>query len=227
MKRLLTLAIVAIAGAGVLPAAAFADELVAESRVQTSYPVDTSYDYVSSRNALSEWAFGVGWEFDALAGLRTLLLFQSVVGRVDESAFAGDFDTGWGRQKVLGGLEWGFDIARYVRPYVRGGVGYSHQFLELYTDGPRRKDHAHDVAGFGSGGVNLTLPLPFGGIGVTSQVGYLFQTAATFDEMRFDRDQFDDEYEDEDPWQRQESSVGSLDTNGIFWDLGLHARVEF
>lgn len=212
-------------------APAFGDELVAEVRTHASYPFHPSFDVVSDSNVLAGFDFGVGWEWETLGDLRTLLVFQtSAPGRLEASLFGSDANLEWGRQRALAVLDWGVRPWEWFRPFIRGGLGYSHQYLSITTVGPRRKDHAHDLGGFGSGGVQFDYPLSFGGLGLSSELGYTFQTPATFDELRHDRDAFEDEFEDEeegDPWTRENSSLGTLHTNGVFWDIGLHFRVAF
>jgi hypothetical protein len=205
---------------------ASADQFVAETSIATSYPLHHSYDAVSDRNALSEWNVGGGWQFDQLGQLRGLVLFQTTVpGRLDGSRFGGDLFTEWGRQRVMGLVEWGPQLLSWLRPFARGGVGYAHQFLSLDSNGPRLKDHAHDLAATASGGLDLSIPFGWGALGLGGQFGYLYQTPATFDELRHDRDAFEAEYEpDDDPWTRERADFGSLKTNGVFWDVGVHLR---
>ena len=217
-----------IATTSLVAAPTFADGLVAETRIQTSYPTDSSYDYVSERNALTGFDLAAGWEFSRLAGLRTLLVLQST-GQAD-TLFQGAAEVQWARQRVLGVLDWGVEVWPWLRPFARLGLGYAHQFAALEIDGPRLSDHAHDLAGLGSAGLEFRLPLPFGSVGASSQLGYALQTPATFDEMRHDDDAFEAEYQDVeggDPWTRVESTVGTLNTNAVFWDIGLTVSVDF
>jgi len=208
-----------------------ADELLTEIRGHASYPFHSSFDLVSDRNVISGFDFGAGWQFDGVPGLRTLVVFQTTApGRLDSALFGGETQIEWGRQRVLGVLDFGVSPWVWFRPFVRGGLGYAHQFLAVHSAGPRLKDNAHDLAGFGSGGLNFEFPMSFGGFGVSSEVGYTFQTPATFDELRHDRKAFEEEFEDEeegDPWTREHSSLGTLNTNGVFWDIGIHLRLAF
>lgn len=228
MKRHHVLAAVALLATTALAPAAFADEVVASTSVSTAYYTDQSFDAISDVDAMSNLVLMGGYQFDALGGLRLLGLFQTSTRR-SANRFAGDLSAEWGRQRALVLAEYGIDIGRFVRPFARAGLGYAHQVYELYgAGGAPLKDHAHDLTAQGSLGLNLRFPISFGAIGLQSDVGYEWQTPATFDELHHSKDAFDSKYAPEDdPWTREDASVGTLKTQGIFWTAGLFVELEF
>jgi hypothetical protein len=218
MKTTIT-AITAFIALSAIASTATADDLVVQTRITTAYYNDTSFDALSEYNAKSDFTLAAAWELQRM--LRFGLQFQTAP-RLTTSRFGGDSYHEWGRQKILATGEWGFYPAQWLRPHVQLGVGYVHQFLSVESTGPRLKDHAHDLGGFAALGVEAGIPVRWGRIGLATSLGYELQTTARFDELRHDRKAFEAKYEpDDDPWDRAHADFGSLETNGVFWTVGL------
>ena len=226
MKRIQILSVACLCAITLASTTASADELIVDAQVATSYYSDPSFDAISTYDSLSNVALGAAWSFDELDWLRLGLRFQTMP-RLQESRFAGDIFTEYGRQKFLATVEVGTPfIWSWLRPFVFGSVGYAHSFLSVTAFGPRLKDHAHDLAGSLAGGIDFPWRFKFGTLALTTSVGYEMQTTGRFDEMRHDKDAFEFEYAPEDdPWDRAHGDYGTLRTSGVYWTIG--ARMSF
>lgn len=209
------------------PATASADEVFASLSTSTTYYTHHSFDAISETNAMPRLEIIAGVGLDAIPNLRLLLSYGTTF-KVDARRFQGDLDGQWELHRLLAHAEYGIPIGQYLRPFARLGVGYALQKYEISRSGPELRDFAHDLAAQASLGAALKFPLSFGAIGLLADVGYDLQTNATFDELRHKRDAFEDEYgERNDPWIRENASIGSLQTHGVFWSAGLFFEVNF
>ncbi len=193
-------------------------ELLFELRGQTHYVSDDSFDALSDTSDHGGGLLGVGYALgEVLPGLRAHLLYAG--GDASTRRFDGAVDLNWERLLFMAAADWGPEFYGTVRPYARLGAGYALQYLELETTGSPKDDHAHDLAALGSVGLEAYTPRDFLGrfrLGLIGQFGYIAQTTATFDELDADGD---------DEWERDQAAMGDLDTNGLFWDIGLGLRV--
>lgn len=211
-----------------VPAVASADEIFASLGTTTAYYTHHSFDAISESNAMPRLELVAGVGLESLPNLRFLLSYGTTFP-VLANRFAGDLDARWEQHRLLAHAEYGLPIGQYVRPFARLGVGYAQQKYTLLRDvGPDLRDFAHDLAAQASVGVALRFPLSFGAIGLLADVGYDVQTNATFDELRHKRKAFEERYEpDDDPWTREQASVGSLQTHGFAWNGSLFFEFNF
>lgn len=198
-----------------------AHRIFVELRVPTRYATDASFDALSDDNAVTTAQLGAGYDLSrwTVDGLRAYLLYSSVVEDVDR--FSGTVGLAWTQYQFLAAADWGPTLWQVLRPSVRLGGGYSLQEIELDIDTGQRDDFAHDVIGFGAVGVTALTPpglVALGQFGLSTQVGYSIQTAATFDEL---------DSEDGGGWDRRDIVLGDLDTDGVFWDVGATWQYAF
>lgn len=196
------------------------DELFGELRATTFGTDDRSFDALSDDEQYTAGMFGVGWDLGRLTvpGLRALVLYSG--GGVEQSRFGGQANLDWYRNLFLAAADWGPTFFDTIRPSARLGAGYALQSLDVQTTGPAKHDYAHDFAGFGSLGLEVSTPRQFLGpvrLSLLGEFGYLGQTTATFDEL--DGSQGGD-------FSYQQASMGDLSTSGWFWDVGAGVRLE-
>lgn len=209
---------------------AFAEnDLTVDIRIQTAYNEDRSYDAFSDGDTLSTFHLAVGHELAAIPGLRTSIAYQVRMPDHDGSRFSGDLELDWQQYHFLGLVDWGPTLWEIFRPYARLGGGYALNTLTATTPERHFNDKTHDIAYTGSvgfeallGGKKLgdSLGISFAILG---QFGYQGQTGADFGELSRDEDTLGED----DPWSRADLSVGTLNTSGLFWDLGLGIRFDF
>ena len=223
MKLLFVASVLCVLGASA-PAAATQYDLIADVRIQTSYVEDASYDAVAEDDILSSFHLGVGYGLESvLPGLRTYFIYETALNepmdRLGEST-----RIEWGQHVFLLAGEWGPELWGFLRPYARVGIGYALQTLDLSTDGASATmyDYAHDFAYTGSAGFEAFWKLEGVTLAFMGQFGYRGQTESEFDELRYDADDLPD-----DGFEREELSVGTIDTNALFWDLGVGVRFAF
>jgi hypothetical protein len=212
-----------IVGTGLLGATdAFASELALELRVNTQYVTDPSFDALSDENYTVGTQLAIGYDLSlaGIPGLRAYLLFDGT-GQ-DQSRFNNALDLTWERTALMLAADYGPDLWGFFRPSARIGAGYVTQGLEVYTSGRNLTDRAHDFGALGALGFELYVPyseaFSRATFGLTGQLGYFFQTRATFDGLTAEQD-------DNDPWIREPVDFGTLNTNGLFWNLGLVVRI--
>lgn len=205
------------------------DELILEVHATSVHPGSDSVDAISDDGMIEGVALGLGYDLSGLVlpGLRGFVLFDAI-GQSTER-FNGAAQLDWERQVVMVAADYGYDLLGFLRPSVRVGAGYATQKLGVHTSGAggsRFVDRTHDLAA--TGAVGLELFVPFGDdpegrlffnrvtLGLGGHFGYMYQTAAEFDELEADGDS----------WQREALNFGALDMNGLYWNLGLTVRVR-
>lgn len=209
---------------------AFAEnDLSVDMRIQTVYNEDSSYDGFSDYERMLTFHLAVGHELAAVPGLRASIAYQKSMPVHDGNRFSGDLELDWQQYHFLALIDWGPTLWEIFRPYVRLGGGYALNTLTATTPEHSFHDWAHDIGYTGSvgfeallGGKKLreNLGLSFAILG---QFGYQGQTGADFGELSIDEDTLGED----DPWSRADLSVGTLNTSGLFWDLGFGVRLAF
>jgi hypothetical protein len=197
-------------------------ELIFELRALSFHPTDSSFDALSDDDTYTGGMLGAGYDIGRLTvpGLRAYLLYFG--GGTDIERFDGDLDMSWSRNLFMAAADFGPELFCFFRPSARLGVGYALQELDFETSGASRDDYAHDLVGLGSIGLEFFTPKDFLGplrFSLIGEFGYQAQTQASFDE-------FSAEHAEDDPWVRQEASLGELNTDGLFWDLGVGIRMD-
>ncbi len=195
-------------------------ELLFELRVPSYYPTDSSFDAFSDDDNYTGGMLGAGYDLGELTvpGLRAYLLYFG--GGADQERFDGDLDLTWSRNLFVAAADYGPTLWDVLRPSARIGAGYALQALEVDTATSIKDDYAHDFVGLGSLGFELSTPRGMLGsvrLSLLGEFGYQLQTTATFDEL---------ESGGSGDFEVQEASFGDLNTNGVFWDLGVGLRVE-
>jgi hypothetical protein len=195
-------------------------ELLFELRVPSFYPTDSSFDAFSDDDHYTGGMLGAGYDIGSFTvpGLRAYLLY--VGGGADQSRFNGDLELSWTRNLFMAAADWGPELWGVFRPSARVGAGYALQALEVDTATSIKDDYAHDIVGLGSVGFEVSTPKKmFSGVqlSILGEFGYQAQTNATWDEL---------EGGGNGGFETQEASLGDLNTNGVFWDLGLGLRVD-
>jgi hypothetical protein len=201
--------------------------LAFEVDVMQVHAADASSKAIDDDGVLTGSSVGVMWApLDGLPQLRGVFMFQGLgsdPGGVQR--FGGDLEMLWSRQRFMLGLDAGEELLGFLRPSARVAAGYSLQQLEL---GPSAVwDYAHDVALQGSLGLEAFLDLSRleGGdeepwsrlrLGMRYQLGWSWQSAARFDELRDRSDERDA------TWQTADVDMGTLNTDGLFWTLGVN-----
>lgn len=236
MLRYALAPLVALATLAATAQEARADQLTIEFDAMSVRARDSSFDAIDEEDVYGNAALGIGYELgDALPGLQVLALYQSNImeyqqGERLDSALQLD----WKQRRVMAAADWGPMLFGFLRPSIRLGAGYSQQYMEMRTSEPTLYDRAHDFVGFGAVGLGAYVELgrspsiprdSFLGrltLGAQTHLGYIGQTTATFDELSADPDALPED----DPWQRQPVDLGSLNSNGMFWNVGLALRVR-
>ncbi len=239
MKRTFVMvgALVALA----LPSTAWADkpewseptgDLVGELRLVSAYAPDSSLDAVTDDDRFTMVTLGVGWGFEnLLPGARAYLTYTA--GGLTNSRLGSELTWEWARSLFMAEVDYGPTLFKFLRPWGRVGVGYALHSIELDTEAsPVIYDYSHDLAVRPSVGFDVFLPLEWSNrrfpftVGLTTEFGYLIMTSATFDELRYEDEGFVAEGE-EDQFARETPDLGSLNTNGFYWNLGLQGRIRF
>ncbi len=190
-------------------------ELHVELRLPSYLTSDPSFDALSDDEQYTGGLLAVGYDLDKwtrVPGLRGYLAYAG--GGLSPSRFDGQMQLDWNRALFMAMADWGPQLWGFVRPSVRLGAGYALQSLDVTTTGATKSDYAHDLAGLGSLGLEVSTPHPLWGsmrLGLTGEFGYLAQTTATFDELGGSSG----------GWNRQEAALGDLNANGWFWDVGV------
>lgn len=223
------------------PTPAQAGELQLEIHGSGQHAYDHSFDPFGSGetpNVFGSANFGVGYTLDDLIGLDGLAIY-GVVGRegLDRERFNADFNFGWRRMLYLAGVEYGYDIGGFFRPFARLTAGVAHQRLELTP--PEEATLSESKVGFAtrpSAGIELHTPYRNSSpdesssplaladnftLGLTLEAGYLWQTHADYDGLEGPSSERGD-----DEWSRQGVDLGRLNANGWFWAVGAMMRIR-
>lgn len=207
---------------------AHAGELAFEVRNNLLYPTDESTHAVRDTSYMHGVALGVGYDLSdlVLSDLRVYLLLDA--GGTTKSRFGGALQFDWSRNAFMLAADYGPEFFGFLRPSVRLGAGYVRQHLEISSSLPAVFDRAHDLAAMGAIGFEAFIPyatdpkhrgawLGSFTVGVGGHFGYYAQTAASFDNLRPYGDQ---------PWDHDGGDLGTLDPNGLFWNLGIVVRMR-
>lgn len=205
--------------------------LLVDLRLGSSYAEDDSFDALADNDAIGLYQLGIGYDLTELVpGLRAFFIYEVNLPESESTRrFGGSALLDWRRHRFMALGDYGWEFFGFLRPAARLGAGYSLQTLDAdLGNQPIMSDNAHDFvvqasaaaeAGWEVGKI-AGIPLQLSLVG---QFGYQFQTEAEFDELAFD----EDAYSGSDPWDRQGLALGSVDTNGFFWDLGVGFRFGF
>jgi hypothetical protein len=193
-------------------------ELIFELRGQSFYTRDASFHALSDDQLHGGGHLSAGIDLGAwtVPGLRGHLVYMG--GGVDRSRFDDLVEFDWRRDVFMVAADWGPELWGVFRPSVRLGAGYAMQNLDVNSGGSTLEDRTHDLAALGAVGLEFYTRRGYLGaarIGFIGNFGYMAQTAATFDELEADSD---------DDFERQPVNFGALNTNGLFWDIGLGLR---
>lgn len=212
-----------------------ADQLGLELNLGSTRTSDANFDAFDANATYGNMNFGVSWAPDALVeGLEFVALYQRNLTEGTTDRFGGSMRLDWEQRRLMLGVDWGVMVARILRPSIRVGAGYSLQSLEVRTSGLSIYDNAHGVSALGALGLGARIPIGAANdpsqslinrvsLGLQAHYGYQFQTEATFDQLRADKDA----YGEDDPWTRQDVNLGSVDTSGRFWDCGASLYFAF
>lgn len=211
--------------------------VIAELDVQVTQVNDAGFDLIEADDYLTSVSLGAGYDLSAqIPGLSALFLYQISAADFDQGQRLGKAPLlSWSQSRFMLAAEYGPELWGFFRPFGRAGAGYALQSLSLMTGPGAQHDYAHDLAGFGALGFELFMPTGLIGsspdsawlkhvkIGLHGQYGYMLQSDAQFDELESDPDSLSED----DPWQREPTQLGSLNTSGMFWSFGAMLRVSF
>lgn len=212
-----------------------ADQLGLEIDFGSTRVNDASYDAFDGDGTHGSMNLGVSYAPSALVeGLELVALYQRNLFEGTSHRFDSAMRLNWAQRRLMLGVDWGTMIARVLRPSVRLGAGYSLQSLEVLTSGQPLYDNAHGFTAFGALGLGARIPVSAASdpdqslvdrvsLGLQAHYGYQFQTEATFDQLRAS----ENAYAEDDPWTRQDVSLGSVNTSGLFWDCGASLHFSF
>jgi hypothetical protein len=191
------------------------------------HAADSSTKAIDKDGVFTGSVLGVAWApLVQLPQLRGVFMFQGIGNDPDEQRFNGELNASWSRQRFMLGADIGQEFLGFLRPSARVAAGYSLQQLEIGPDAI--SDYTHDIALQGSLGLEAFLDLwrlsdlgddeDWGRLrlGMRYQWGWSWQSAAQFDELR---DRSDDA---QTTWKTDDVNLGSLNTDGMFWTLGLN-----
>lgn len=185
---------------------------------------------VSDSNILSTLELGVGYDFaEWVPGLRGYFTYETLIKEGGVDRFNGAALLDWRRDRVMLVADYGREFYGFLRPSVRVGAGYSLQMIKAeFGNQPTEFGESHGFAAQGAGALEASWHIGFLGnfsvvLSAIGQLGYQLQTTASFDDLTFEDDAFDSD----DPWTREGIALGSIDTDGVFWDLGVGVRVGF
>ncbi len=203
-------------------------DLIVDLRMQSHYLNDDSIFAVKDNDVVGYSHLSVGHALDSvLPGLRVYFSFETALTE-EVNRLGGSLTSDWGHWNFMLSADYGMDLWGWLRPSVRAGAGYALQSLTLTRSGDDPlEDYAHDFAYTGSVGLEalwrVTEPSAGGfTLAFMTQFGYFGQTEAEFDELsRSDDDTPDDGF------AREDVAVGSIDTSGLFWDIGIGIRLDF
>ncbi|MFW5967951.1 MAG: hypothetical protein ACOCV2_10550 [Persicimonas sp.] len=194
--------------------------LIFEARSTGFNFAHSSFDALTDYNAHPTGHFGVGYGLSEwVPGLRGYVYYAGTGLFPDR--FGGELDMRWRRDMFLLAVDYGPEFWGFLRPSVRGGLGYALQTLDVWTDSTNKRDTAHDPVAFGSVGLEAYTSRWLPGsarAGLMTELGYLLQTPANFDGVQTRRE--------DDEWDRQPADYGNLHTSGLFWSLGIGLQFD-
>lgn len=209
---------------------ASANEGFLEGRVSTLQTNDNGYAAAAGANSTGGVGLAVGYELDVIepGALRVMGLWD--VDGISTTRFDGDLGVDWGRNRLMVGADYGYDILPWLRPLARVTMGYSHQSLRLATDGVTYRAGDHGLSGILAGGVEVSMGRSDTGtdamsrlsLGLNLLAGYTWQTRANFDDMT--SLEAPDEPDEDDPWIRSTYDAGSMRVSGFTWNFGVMLR---
>ena len=231
MKKL----IIGLIAAGLMMSAttAYADDIYIEGHLSGINTANPAYVGLTGAGAAGGGGWLVGYEMDAVPGLRLMGIYagEAMVG----DRFSNDLSYDWSRNRLMAGADYGVDLfGERLRPLARLAVGYSYQSLGLTVDNRTYRDGDHGLAAQLSTGVELSFGrgdivegeiLSRLSVGFNFLMGYLWQTEADFSEMR--STSAPSEPNEEDPWTRGSLDAGSLQMSGTTWTVGAVLRYHF
>lgn len=206
-----------------ISADAFANEFDVNLRMGSQIATDTSFDALQDSNLLpyTTVQFGYGMTEGSLKDLRLFLSYDSTSVE-SSSRLLGDLNLDWSRHRFMLGGEYGISLWNMFRPLAGVAVGYALQDMTVRGD-DTRTDLTHDVAAEAFAGLDYVKDISTFDSGAVlrlvagGRLGWQMQTEARFDELDSDRSD----------WNRSGNDIGVLETDGMFWNLGLGLSAAF
>ncbi|MEZ4460587.1 MAG: hypothetical protein R3E66_12845 [bacterium] len=207
----------------VVSSAASANELDVGLRVGSQIATDTSFDALQDSNYLTYSTLQIGYGLSgSLDGLRLFFAYDSSTIPSQERLL-GQVDLEWTRYRFMLGGEYGPTLWNHIKPLAGVAVGYALQDLTVRAQDVR-SDFTHDLAVEGFLGLDYVTTIAQWETGqklnlyAGGRLGWQMQTEARFDELDSDAD---------DEWSRVNNDLGVLDTDGMFWNLGVGLSFAF
>lgn len=202
-------------------ATAMANELDVQLRVGSQVAEDSSFDAIQDDNLLSYTTLQFGYAPGGVDGLR--LFFGYDNSTTPGQSRLGALNLDWARYRFMLGGEYGVRMFGFLKPLVGVSAGYALQEM-TFDASDVRTDYTHDVALEGYGGLDFVtdiatfetgevLSLVAGG-----RLGWQMQTEARFDEL---------DAEQSDGWTRPNNDIGVMNTDGLFWNIGVGLSLAF
>lgn len=195
----------------------WAQDIRFDLRLGTQVLSDQSIDFVSDENTVPTQTLRVSSEL--LPDTRFIVEYgleapQKVVRHAQ-------IDARYLRQRFMAGADWGPTLFGFLRPFAGATVGYTLGFIELETSQVRYEDYSHDIIIDMYLGGEATIKIGrrwfiTGGL----RFGTRLQTLAEFDEATTERPE-------DDPWQRLDPELGTLNPNGWYVDFGAGFGIRF
>jgi len=203
---------------------ALANELDVNLRMGSQIATDESFDALQDSNLLpyTTLQLGYGLEEGLLKGVRLFLSYDSS-SLAPSDRLSGDLELEWSRHRFMVGGEYGIKIWDMFRPLAGLGVGYALQDMTVRADDVR-SDFTHDFAAEAFAGLDFVKDISTFDSGTVlrfvagGRLGWQMQTEARFDEL---------DSESSDSWNRVGNDIGVLNTDGMFWNLGIGLSAAF
>lgn len=239
--RQLTAALLAVLAAGALlgmPSQAQAQRAKLGLSVPTHYSASPSFEAVDFDGRYAAFAADATLTLDEWLPVRGLRgVASATTSGSSARVFEGGYRFGWSRGLYVVGADWGYRFGDIFRPYVRLTGGVAVQNLQM--DAPGTVSASQRTANFATkNSVGAELHVPYDRadadpnfafskhavIGISTQVGFLAQTDASFAALRPGEST---DADDSTRWNRSGYDLGALEVGSWFWDVGLFAEYRF
>jgi len=202
---------------------ALAQELDLQLRLGTQVATDASFDALQDSNLLPYTTLQVGYALTegSLQGLRLFLSYDNST-TAPSDRLGGGVNLDWTRYRFMVGGEYGIMLWNMFRPLAGIGVGYALGDMTVTADDVR-SDFTHDIAVEAFGGLDFMIDIATFDSGQVvrfnagTRIGYQMQTEARFDQLESGFP----------TWNRVDNDLGVLDTDGMFWNLGVGLSLAF
>lgn len=214
------------------PGSSQAGELQLETHFSGQHSYDPTFDALQSPDVWISSTVGLSYGVGEHLGVPGL---DAYIGVSDAGAgrqrFDGDYRFDWHRTMYLLGAEFGYDLTNWFRPFIRvtGGLA-RHRFSVLPVGSRKYSEAQSDFVTRDSFNLEFHTPFATGEddsalamsdfvrLGVTLGVGYTWQTAAEYDELKASGGSSD--------WEETGIDIGTLDANDWFWSVGATLRLR-